>query len=122
MGVLLDGGGCAVPMKIAFSCVLGAILTCSLSLLAALPADALPPVPDPAPAVITVPDCGDGFTMDVRPRRNPEALGTVTRDGYPVLLDRRGENHYILSRGADIPVPVVRRGFPLPDCVPGGER
>ena len=86
-------------MKIAFTCVLGAILTRSLSLLAALPADALPPVPDPAPAVITVPDCGDGFTMDVRPRRNPEVLGTVTRDGYPVLLDRRGENHYINMSG-----------------------
>lgn len=107
-------------MKRAFSCVLGAILTCSLFLLVAIPAGALPPVPDPAPAVITVPDCGDGFTMDVRPRRNPEALGTVTRDDYPVLLDRRGENRYILSRGVDIPVPVVRRGFPLPDCVPGG--
>ena len=60
------------------------------------------------------------FILDVRPRRNPEALGTVTRDGYPVLLDRRGENHYILSWGADIPVLVVRRGFPLPDCVPDG--
>ena len=120
MGILLDGGGRAVPMKRPSFRVLGAILLCSLSPLAAIPAGALPQVPDPAPAVITVPDCGDDFTMDVRPRRNPETIGTVTRDGYPVLLDRRGENHYILSRGVDIPVPVVRRGFPLPDCVPGG--
>ena len=52
----------------------GALLACSLSLLAAVPAGALPP--DPVPAVITVSDCGDGITMDVRPRRNPEALGT----------------------------------------------
>lgn len=118
MGILLDGGGRAVPMKRLAFRVPGALLACSLSLLAAVPAGALPP--DPVPAVITVSDCGDGFTMDVRPRRNPEPLGTVTRDGYPVLLDRRGENHYILSRGADIPVPVVRRGFPLPDCVPDG--
>ncbi len=90
--------------------------------LSAASAEALPPVPEPAPAVITVPDCGDGFTMDVRPRRNPEALGTVTRDGYPVLLDRQGENHYVLSRGADIPTPVVQRGYPLPDHVPSGTR
>lgn len=87
-------------------------------LLAVMPSGAQPPVSAPAPAVITVPDCGDGFTMDVRPRRNPEALGTVTRDGYPVLLDRRGENHYILSRGADIQTPVLRGGYPLPDFVP----
>lgn len=80
--------------------------------------DALPQAPEPAPAIITVSDCGDGFTMDVRPRRNPESLGTVTRDGYPVLLDRRGENHYILSRGADIQTPVVRGGYALPDHVP----
>lgn len=80
-----------------------------------------PPV-SAAPAVITVPDCGDGFTMDVRPRRNPEALGTVTRDGYPVLLDREGENRYVMPRGMVIHTPVILRGHPLPDHVPAQGR
>ena len=53
----------------------GSVMNMSERLLAAVPVGALPL--DPVPAVITVPDCGDGFTMDVRPRRNPEALGTA---------------------------------------------
>ena len=103
------------------SCATGGIfLAAALLLLEAEPSGALPPVSHAAPAVITAPDCGDGFTMDVRARRNPEALGTVTRDGYPVLLDRNGENHYILSRGMDIHTPVTCNGYSLPDCVPNG--
>lgn len=80
-----------------------------------------PPVPA-VPAVITVPDCGDGFTMDVRPRRNPEALGTVTCDGYPVLLDCEGQSRYVMPRGMVIHTPVILRGYPLPDRVPAEGR
>ena len=100
----------------------GIFLIAVLLLLGARPSGALPPLPCPAPAVITVPDCSDGFTMDVRARRNPETLGTVTRDGYPVLLDREGANRFILPRGEKIHTPMSRNGYPLPDYVPNAAR
>ena len=88
-----------------------------LLLLGVRSSEALPPLPCPAPAVITVPDCSD-----VRTRRNPETLGTVTRDGYPVLLDREGANRFILPRGEKIHTPMFRNGYLLPDYVPNAAR
>lgn len=122
MGILLDGGGRSVPMKRVSHHVVRLLLSGLFLALATTPSGALPPTPEAAPAVIAVPDCTDGFTMDVRPRRNPESLGTVTRDGYPVLLGGKGENHYILSRGADIYTPTDRNGYLFPDYVPNGPR
>lgn len=100
----------------------GIFLIAVLLLLGVRSSEALPPLPCPAPAVITVPDCSDGFTMDVRARRNPETLGTVTRDGYPVLLDREGTNRFILPRGEKIHTPMFRNGYLLPDYVPNAAR
>ena len=47
-------------------------------------------VPYAPPAVINESDCPSAFAMDVRPRRNPGSVGSVTADGYPVLLRPSG--------------------------------
>ena len=83
------------------------------------PASAWTPVPYGPPAVISAPDCPDGFTMDVHHRHEPAASGSVTRDGYPVLLKPNAERYYIMPQGMKIVDPVVvPGGCPMPDHVP----
>ncbi|NLL37263.1 MAG: hypothetical protein GX256_07060 [Fretibacterium sp.] len=83
------------------------VLAVSLVLMFSSAALAFAPWPFSDPALIAHPDCGNSFTMDLRPRRNPQTLGTLTADGYPVLLDRQGvKGHYVMPRGSDLPNPV----------------
>ena len=83
------------------------MLLCFVSLLAASTARAAAPLP----VLITEPDCPDGFTMDLRPRSNPNTLGTLTWDGYPVLLERSGAVRYVIPHGDRLPDPLP---FPNP--------
>lgn len=90
-----------------------------LALLAAALAAARAPVPCAPPAVINEADCPSAFAMDVRPRRNPGTVGSVTADGYPVLLGPSGAAWYVMPQGMPLPAPVVLRGYPGADFSPG---
>ena len=82
-------------------------------------AHAWTPVPYGPPAVINGSDCPSSFMMDVHHRHEPAQLGSVTRDGYPVMLGPKGEPRYIMPQGMELPDPVrLPGGHPLPDHVP----
>ena len=72
-----------------------------------------------APALIAEPDYNDSFTVVARPRFTPDALGTMTRDGYPVFPTPWGGVVYIEQRGDRIPGPLVVPGFKIPQVVTG---
>ena len=77
------------------------------------------PVPYAPPAVINEADCPSAFAMDVRPRRNPGTVGSVTADGYPVLLRPSEAAWYVMPQGMPLPAPVILRGYPGADFSPG---
>ena len=90
-----------------------------VALLAVALAAARASVPYAPPAVINEADCSSAFAMDVRPRRNPGSVGSVTADGYPVLLGPSGAAWYVMPQGMPLPDPVVLRGYPGADFSPG---
>ena len=90
-----------------------------VALLAVALAAARASVPYAPPAVINEADCPSAFAMDVRPRRNPGTVGSVTADGYPVLLRPSGAAWYVMPHGMPLPDPVVLRGYPGADFSPG---
>ena len=110
MGILLDGRGRALAMKNAMKGIAAIFL-----FLAAAPLYAAPAVPEVVPGLIAQPDYNDSFTLFVQPRRNPLALGTLTRDGYPVMPTAYGGVYYIVQQGSVIPVPLVTPGFAVPE-------
>lgn len=77
------------------------------------------PVPYAPPAVINEADCPSAFAMDVRPRRNPGSVGSVTADGYPLLLRPSGAGWYVMPQGMPLPTSVILRGYPGADFSPG---
>ena len=72
-----------------------------------------------APVLITEPDYIDSFTVVAEPPRTPKALGTVTRDGYPVFPTPWGGVVYIEQHGERIPGPLYLPGFGVPQVVTG---
>ena len=110
MGILLDGRGCALTMKSVMKSI--AVM---FVFLAAVPLYAAPAVPEVVPGLIAQPDFNDSFTLFIQPRRNPLALGTLTRDGYPVMPTAYGGVYYIVQQGSVIPVPLVIPGFAVPE-------
>ena len=86
---------------------------------AVLAASVRVPVPYAPPAVINESDCPSAFAMDVRPRRNPGSVGSVTADGYPVLLRPSGAAWYVMPQGMSLPAPAILRGYPGADFSPG---
>lgn len=72
-------------------------------------------LPYEPPVIITEPDCPSSFMMDTHHRHNPEELGSMTRDGYPVMLGAAGESQYVMPRGMELTAPVLVRGTPQPD-------
>ena len=96
-----------------------AFAACVVLLCLAAPALAWTPTPYGPPAVINQSDCPSSFMMDVHHRHNPAELGSVTRDGYPVLLTPKGKPWHIMPQGMPLPDPVrLPGGYPLPDHVP----
>ena len=67
-------------------------------------------LPRPIPTIITQPDYDDSFIVFAAPRHNPRTLGTLTRDGYPVMPRSRGSFTYILQPGERIPGPLYLPG------------
>ena len=90
-----------------------------LALLAAALAAARASVPYAPPAVINEVDCPSAFAMDVRSRRNPGTVGSVTADGYPLLLRPSGAAWYVMPQGMPLPAPAILRGYPGADFSPG---
>ncbi len=90
-----------------------------LALLAVALTAARASVPYAPPAVINEADCPSAFAMDVRPRRNPGTVGSVTADGYPVLLRPSGAAWYVMPQGMPLPTSVILRGYPGADFSPG---
>ncbi len=90
-----------------------------VALLAVALAAARASVPYAPPAVINEADCLSAFAMDVRPRRNPGTVGSVTADGYPVLLRPSGAAWYVMPQGMPLPTSVILRGYPGADFSPG---
>lgn len=90
-----------------------------LALLSAALAAVRTPVPYAPPAVLNEADCPSAFAMDVRPRRNPASVGSVTADGYPVLLRPSGAAWYVMPQGMPLQAPVILRGYPGADFSPG---
>ena len=90
-----------------------------VALLAVALAAARASVPYAPPAVINEADCPSAFAVDVRPRRNPGTVGSVTADGYPVLLRPSGAAWYVMPQGMPLPTSVILRGYPGADFSPG---
>ncbi len=100
--------------------LISSFLFCAALSFTVLKAEAHEHVYYSVPGLISVPDCNDGFTMDVRPRRNPGAIGTLTGDGFPVMLDAGGNSHFIMPRGMKLPDVLLIPGVyePIPDLIP----
>ena len=96
--------------------VLTALLLCAVPGGTALAWTSVPYAP---PAVVNEPDCPSAFMMDVHHRHNPATPGSLTRDGYPVMLRANGKPWHIMPQGMPLPDPVVIQGYPHADFSPG---